>query len=71
MRILWKWKKGEHEQGGGEADRRMPEHSEQMCSGEWKTWQMKPSERMNGWKDGQVNGWIVEQLNRVGSYLPV
>lgn len=71
MRTLWKWKKGEYEQVGGEADRWMPEHSEQLCPEEWKTWQMKPSEKMNGWKDGRVNGWIVEQLNRVRSYLPV
>lgn len=55
----------------GEPGRRMPEHSEQLCPGEWKRWWMKTSERMSEWKDGRVNGWRVEELNRAGSYLPV
>lgn len=43
--------RGNHEQAGGEAGRRIQEHSERLC-GRW----MKTSERMNGWKDGGING---------------
>lgn len=43
-----------------------------LCPPEgWKTWWMKTSERMDGWKDGRADGWRVERLNRGGSYLPV
>ncbi len=38
MKVLCRWKEGEHEQVGGQADGRMPEHSEQLRPREWKTW---------------------------------
>lgn len=43
------------EKVGGEADRGSTGSS--CVSEEWKTWWLKTSERMDGGKDGQVDGW--------------